>query len=148
MYFNSVHTVSPPCRNSFLPHFSTLRFFLNRPTFWDQAGKFMVFSFLWQARPSMVVRFCSRGQLWNKSGKSTNNATKETTQRRPDGNGARSWEEKSTGKVFQRKVWWFCCCFFGSQLIDFSYSYKLPVKLWRDFWGHLTLQQQSIWAYD
>ena len=87
----------------------------------------MVFSFLWQARPSMVVRFCSRGQLWNKSGKSTNNATKETTQRRPDGNGARSLKEKPRGR-FSNERWVILLFFFGSKslisLIPRSYAWN------------------------
>ena len=128
------------------PHKNHPLVFLNPPLFGIrlESRGFFVRS---GATPRLRLRCeSSRGQLWNKSGKSTNNAMKETTQRRPDGNGARSLKEKTRGRFSTKGV--VILSFFWVQIIDFSYSYKLPVKLWRDFWGHLTLQQQNIRAYD
>ena len=108
--------------------------FSKRPTFWDQAGKFMAFSFLWQARPSMVVRQLPRSTLEQKW---------EKHQQRHEGDDTKEtgwkWgallQQKSTGNGTFFTKWGDFLLFFWFQLIYFSYSYKLPVELWRIFWA-------------
>lgn len=146
IYIYTVHTVSPPCRTSFLLTKTTPWFFWIHH-FLGSGWKAVAFSFV--QGPRRDSGFGAKAPEVN-FGTKVGKAPTTPWRRRHKGDrmemGRAPWKKKH-GEGFPRKVWWFCR-FFWVQIIDFSYSYKLPVKLWRDFWGHLTLQQQNIRAYD